>query len=177
MPQSVDLSLDPETAKIVHVGRTSLRRRTNGTKQDRVLIPAKGTQCVTWLKEKASIKVLVELAEPSCLIVRPWSPYGEEVVACLQAIDVDGGIDAKDRSLIVGATIKFLPSTIESSARLTFYEPFERHLAISPGESPELYVLCSVDRIEIWSEQYYADAHKRLGEKLKEFFPWSGTQY
>ena len=177
MPRSVDLRLDPQTAKIAYVERASLVRRTNGTKQDRMLIPAKGRQCVAWLQDKVSIKVLIELAEPGCLIVRPWSPYGEEVVARLQSVEVDDGIDIKDRSLIVGASIKFLPSTIEASARLTFHEPFERHLAISPGESPELYVLCSVDRIEIWSEQYYTDAHRRLGGKLRKFFPWSGTQY
>lgn len=109
--------------------------------------------------------------------MRPWCPYGEEVVARLRSIEVDDGINADERPLVVAAGVRFVPSTIDSSARLTFYEPMERHFGLSPGKKSELYVLSSVDRIEIWNDQYYAEARARMGDKLKQFFPWVGTQY
>ena len=132
---------------------------------------------MTWLEEGRAIKVLVELANPGCLVVRPWSPFGDEVVTRLGSIELDDGVGPTERALMVGAGIKFLPSTIDSSARLTFYEPFEQHLAISPGFSPKLCVLCCFDRIEVWNEEYYRELLTSLSEELQKFFKWSGTQY
>ena len=171
MARPVDLRLDTENGNVIYVERSTIKS------ENRLQIPALGRRCVKWLKENSAIKVLVELAEPGCLIVRPWKPYGEEVVARLRDVRHEDVIEADDRPVLVGIGIRFLPSTIEATARLVFHEPLFRHLGIHKEEPPELLIVSSTDRIEIWNDTYFAEVEERLGKLLKSVFPWSGTQY
>lgn len=176
MARGADHRIAPDRNTLVYLDRSRVARRSE-KKETRLGVPAIGRKCVKWLVEGATLKVLVELADPGCIILRPWSPYGEWVVEELAAIDVDEDVGRHERGLLVAAGIRFVRSSIQSGERLILNARMEEHLEILPGSAPEMFVLCTFDRIEIWNRSHYASVLERMGHEIKNHFPWAGAQY
>ena len=178
MANTVDRRLDKTDENSVYFETANLERpQTKDSGEVRLIIPAKGKPWVGWLDSEEAIKVLVEMPEIGCLILRPWEPYGEELVGHIRNIDFSSILSSKERNLATAAGALFLPSTIQTpkkSARLKFYRVMEHHLDIEPPKTPELHILFTTDRIEIWNESYLFKIRQIISEELKKQFPWVG---
>ena len=176
MARVADHRIAPDRTTLVYLDRSRVARRSDKN-ETRLGVPAIGRKCVKWLVEGETVKVLVELADPGCIILRPWSPYGGRVVEELEAIDVDEDVGRHERGLLVAAGIRFVRSSIQSGERLILNAPMVDHLEILSGSTTEMFVLCTFDRIEIWNKSYYVSVQERMGYEIKKHFPWAGAQY